>query len=187
MRVTAPILIVPCLIAGLWSATALAAPPAAPPPPVKEVSSVTVFPATAAPKIVRSFPAAGQALSAGVTVMSVTFDQPMLKTGFDFGPAPGGETPHCLKTPRLLDDNKTFVLLCTTDPHKSYALSFNARPDGGFANVSEHRAEAATLAFSTTDGDGPRNVADAMKVSGLRPIDMPIQDTPDRHAEKTDR
>jgi hypothetical protein len=176
------------LIAGLWSSAALAAPPAAAPAlPPKEVSPVTVFPATAAPKIVRSFPAAGQALQAGVTVMSVTFDQPMLKTGFDFGPAAGGETPHCLKTPRLLDDNKTFVLLCTTDPHKSYALTLNAKPEGGFANVAEHRAEPATLAFSTTDGDGPRTVADAMKVSGLRPLDMPIQESPDRRGEKTDR
>jgi hypothetical protein len=177
------------LTAALWSAAAFAAaaPAAGPAAPVKEVSPVTVFPATAAPKIVKSFPAAGQALSAGVTVMSVTFDQPMLKTGFDFGPAPGGETPHCLQTPRLLDDSRTFVLLCTTDPHKSYALSFNAKPEGGFANVAQHRAEPATLAFSTTDGEGPRNIAEAMKVSGLRPIDMPIQDSPDHRAEKTDR
>jgi hypothetical protein len=176
------------LIVAAWSSATLAAPPApTPSPPAKEVSPVTVFPATAAPRIVRSFPAAGQALSAGVTVMSVTFDQPMLKTGFDFGPAPGGEAPPCLKTPRLLDDNKTFVLLCTTDPHKSYALAFNARPSGGFANVAEHRAEPATLAFTTTDADGPRDIKSAMKASGLRPIDMPIQESPDRRGEKTDR
>ncbi len=175
------------LAAVLWSGAALAAPaPAAPSLPPKDVSPVTVFPATAAPKIVKSFPAAGQALQAGVTVMSVTFDQPMLKTGFDFGPGPGGETPHCLKTPRLLDDNKTFVLLCTTDPHKSYALTINAKPEGGFANVAEHRAEPTTLAFSTTDADGPRTVAAALKVSGLRPLDMPIQESPDRRGEKTD-
>jgi hypothetical protein len=188
MRATAPAPTFLVLIAALWSGVALAAAP--PPPasaaPTKEVSPVTVFPVTAAPKIVKSFPAAGQALQAGVTVMSVTFDQPMLKTGFDFGPAPGGETPHCLKTPRLLDDNKTFVLLCTTDPHKSYALTINAKPEGGFANVSEHRAEPATLAFSTTDADGPRDVATAMKVSGLRPLDMPIQESPDLRPAKTD-
>jgi hypothetical protein len=191
MRATATTLAVLVLILG--SRAAFAAPPAptsrapTPPAPTKEVSPVTVFPATAAPKIARSFPAAGQALQAGVTVLSVTFDQPMLKAGFDVGPAPGGEAPHCLKTPRLLDDNKTFVLLCTTDPHKSYTLSFNARPEGGFANVAEHRAEPATLAFSTTDGDGPRDVKAAMKVSGLRPVDMPIQETPDLRPEKTDR
>ena len=169
-----------CLTCG---AAAAAAP--APAPPARDLSSVTVYPATAAPKLVRSFPAAGQAMSAGVLVLSVAFEQPMLKTGFDFGPAAGGETPHCLKTPRLLDDNRTFVLLCTTDPHKAYALSFNASPQGGFANVAEHRAEPATLAFSTTDGDGPRDIHTAMKAANLRDIDMPIQESPDRPAEKT--
>jgi hypothetical protein len=166
-----------CLLGGAAFATPPPAAPVTPSPNI--VSPVTVYPRTEAPKLVRSFPAAGQALSAGVTVLSVTFDQPMLKTGFDFGPAPAGEIPHCLKTPRLLDDNRTFVLLCTTDPHKSYALAFNARPEGGFRNVAEHRAEAATLAFSTTDGDGPRNVREAMKAASLRDIDMPIQDTPE--------
>jgi hypothetical protein len=180
-----PLLVLAVVLCG---GSAFAAPPNAPTPPgpTKEVSPVTVFPATAAPKIVRSFPAAGQALQAGVTVMSVTFDQPMLKTGFDVSAQPGGEAPPCLKTPRLLDDNKTFVLLCTTDPHKSYALVFNAKPEGGFANVAEHRAEPATLAFSTTDADGPRDLKTAMKISGLRPIDVPIETDPDRPAPKAD-
>jgi hypothetical protein len=150
----------------------------APLPPGHEVSPVTVFPATAAPKIVKSYPAAGQALQAGILVLTVTFDQPMVKTGFDFGWAPGAPSLNCLKTPRLLDDNKTFVLLCTTEPHKAYNLTFNAQPQGGFENVAEHRAEPATLAFNTTDGDGVENIKDAMKAAGLRDLDMPIQDTP---------
>lgn len=180
--------VVPALIAVLAAAPALAAPPAAAPAlPPHDVSPVTVFPKTDAPKLVRSYPAAGQALSAGILVMSVTFDQPMLKTGFDFGAAAGGETPHCLKTPRLLDDNKTFVLLCTTEPHKAYAMTLNARPQGGFENVAEHRADPATLAFTTTDGNGPNDIHEAMKAASLRDIDMPIQDMPDHGAQKTDR
>jgi hypothetical protein len=171
------------LTAALFAGPALAAPGAAAPPsavpPTKEVSPVTVYPATAAPKIVRSFPAEGQAVSAGVTVLTVTFDQPMLKSGFDLGAAPGGEAPPCLKTPRLLDDNKTFVLLCTTDPKKSYAIAVNAKPVGGFANVAEHRAEPATLKFSTTDADGPRDIHAAMKAANLRDLDMPIPEDPD--------
>ena len=109
----------------------------------------------------------------------------MLKTGFDFGPAAGGETPHCLKTPRLLNDARTFVLLCTTDPHKSYALSFNASPQGGFENVAEHRAAPATLSFSTTDADGPRDIHEALKAASLTELDLPIQESPDRRGEKT--
>lgn len=176
------------LIAGLAPASVLAAPPenpAAPKPaaPAPTVSSVTVYPATEAPKIAKSYPTAGQALSAGVLVMSITFDQPMSPAGFDFGPAAGGEQPHCLKTPRLLDDKRTFVLLCTTEPAKTYALTFNAKPQGGFANVAEHRAEPSTLSFKTTDGEGPRDVHEAMKAAGLRTIDMPILESPDRRGE----
>lgn len=157
------------------------------PAPGTTVSPVTVFPATEAPKLVKSYPAAGQALSAGVLVMSVTFDQPMLATGFNFGPASGGEQPHCLKTPRLLDDKRTFVLLCTTEPAKTYALSFNADPQGGFQNVAEHRAVPASLSFKTTDGEGPRDVHEAMKAAGLRDaLDMPIQDSPDRKGDGTE-
>jgi hypothetical protein len=163
--------------------TTAPAPPAPPKtapgtPPGHEVSPVTVFPATNAPKIVKSYPAAGQALQAGILVLTVTFDQPMVKTGFDFGWAPASPSLSCLKTPRLLDDNKTFVLLCTTEPHKNYSLTFNAQPQGGFENVAEHRADPATLAFNTTDGDGVENIHDAMKAASLRDLDMPIQDTP---------
>jgi hypothetical protein len=193
-------------IACLAAAPALAAdpPPVAPPvgampgtvaapapraAPGNTVSPLTVFPATEAPKLAKSYPAAGQSLAAGVLVMTVTFDQPMLATGFDFGPAGGGEQPHCLKTPRLLTDKKTFVLLCTTEPSKSYALTFNARPQGaekggGFQNTAEHRASPTTLAFSTTNGDGPGTVKDAMKAAGLQAAtDMPIQDSPDRKGD----
>lgn len=152
--------------------------------PGNTVSPVTVFPSTEPPKLAKSYPAAGQAMAAGILVMSVTFDQPMLPTGFDFGQAPGGEPPHCLKTPRLLDDKKTFVLLCTTEPSKTYALSFNAQPQGGFQNVAEHRAQPATLNFSTTKEDGPKDIHEAMKAAGLRDnIDMPIEVSPDRHGD----
>jgi hypothetical protein len=173
------------LAAALLGGAALAAPPPTTPAPGgNTVSPVTVFPKTDAPKLVKSYPAAGQAMSAGVLVMTITFDQPMLDTGFSFGPADGGEPPHCLKTPRLLDDKKTFVLLCTTDPAKTYALTFNAAPQGGFENVAEHRAEPATLSFKTTDGDGPKDVHEAMKAAGLRDtIDMPIEVSPDRHGD----
>jgi hypothetical protein len=168
------------LIAGFWSSAALAAaPPVASTPSATEVSPVTVFPKTESPQVVATFPAAGQALSPGVLILTVTFDQKMLQTGFDFAPAAGGEMPDCLKTPRLLDDGKTFVLLCTTLPGKAYALSFNAAPQGGFANVAEHRAQGASLAFTTTTaGDGARTIQDALKAAKLQNVDIPIQDTP---------
>ncbi len=160
---------------------------AAPAPQGKEVSPVTVYARTDAPKVVKSYPAAGQVLSAGVLVLSVTFDQSMMKSSFNVGPTAGGEMPSCLKTPRLLDDSRTFVFLCTTQPNKAYALSFNDTPEGGFENVSEHRAAPSTLAFTTTDANGPNTLREAMKAAGLRPIDMPIQEAPDRRGDKTGR
>jgi hypothetical protein len=162
----------------LWGGAALAAPPAAPPvtppQPPHEVSGVTVYGKTDAPKVTATYPAAGQALQAGVTILTVTFDQKMQPHGFDVSAAAGGEMPPCLKTPRLLDDGKTFALLCTTQAHKTYALAFNAQPAGGFVNVADHRAEAATLTFTTTDGDGPRSIGDALKAQNLPNRDLPI-------------
>lgn len=179
MRLTVPLMIASMALAG----AARAAPPAVapgPPPPPATVSPLTVVPRTEAPKLVKSYPAAGQTIAPGILVISLTFDQSMLKNGFNLVPAAGADRLDCLKTPRLLDDNKTFVLLCTAEPGKTYKLALNAAAEGGFQNQSEHRAEPATLSFSTnTDVNGPGDIRAAMKASGLRPIDMPIQDTPD--------
>jgi len=151
------------------------APPGLPP---NQVSPVTVFPKTDAPKVVKSYPAAGQEVAPGIMVLSVTFDQPMQKSGFDYGSSDGEPSLDCLKTPRLLDDNKTFVLLCTSEPQKTYNLTFNAKTQGGFINVAEHRADPATLTFKTASGDGPKDIHEAMKAAGLRDIDMPIAEMP---------
>jgi len=174
------------LVAGLWSC-GLAA-PAAPAPPLKlpptDVSGITISPVTTPPKVVATFPAAGQALAGGVLILTVTFDQKMAPDGFDVTPAAGGEAPPCLKRPRLLDDDKTFALLCTTDGGKTYALAFNAGSQGGFANVGDRRAQPSTLTFTTTTaGGGPRSIAEAMKQASLKSFDVPIQETPGLHGQ----
>jgi hypothetical protein len=165
------------LIAGLAATPAAAAP--APPPtvPPKTVSPLTVVPADA-PKLVSSFPAAGQAIAPGVLILKLVFDQKMLSDGFDIQAAPGAAVPDCLKTPRLLNDARTFVLLCTTAPKTRYAFAFNAASAGGFRNQGEIRAAPATLAFSTSDAEGPTDLAAAMKLEGLGPGDMPIENAP---------
>src|SRR5688500_13815143 len=89
---------------------AAAAAPATPARPPTEVSPLTVYPPTPPPNLVASYPPAGGAVTPGVLVLKLTFDQKMLPTGFDLGPVEGAEPPPCLKTPRLLDDGKTFVL-----------------------------------------------------------------------------
>ena len=95
-----------------------------------------------------------------------------------FARLPGGQMPECLKTPRLLNDEKTFVLLCTTTAKTAYTLAFNAAPHGGFANAAGRPAEPAKLAFSTNDDDGPRDLDDALKIAKLTHADVPIATQP---------
>jgi hypothetical protein len=176
-------LLVLTLIAGLFSTAALAA-PAPPVDPLKDrpatnVSPVTVIPPNGeAPKVVATWPAAGAAVAGGVMILTVTFDQKMAADGFSVATTEGADGLQCLKTPRLLNDGKTFALLCTSREKKSYTVAFNAGTGAGFANIGQQRAAPATLSFSTTDADGPRNIADALKAEGLPNLAMPIQDAP---------
>jgi len=163
-----------CLAVSSAAAAAPAAPAPTPPLPPATVSSLTVYPKTDPPKVVSSFPAPGQVLAPGVTVIRITFDQPM-QPGFDLSAAQGAAMPDCLKTPRLLNDGKSFVLLCTTAPRTSYVLAVNGHATGGFRSLGETPAAPATLAFSTNNDDGPRNLAEAMKAAKLGDLDSPIE------------
>jgi hypothetical protein len=162
-------------------------------PPIEEptpVSPITVMPPTQKPKVVATWPAAGQAVAPGVLVLKVVFDQQMTPRDFAYGPGPGGEMPECLKTPRLLNDNKTYVLLCRTLPGKTYAVSLNKDlgnkdpgsrnpgPTGGFANLAENRAEPSELTFTTQTGDPVTKLRDAIKAAGLNDLDMPVEEAP---------
>jgi hypothetical protein len=159
-------------------ARAAPAPPEAAALPPKTVAPVTVTPRTDPPKIVSSFPAPGQVIAPGALVLRITFDQKMDEHSFAFAAAPGARTPDCLKTPRLLNDDKTFVLLCTTAPASAYAFSFNAVPQGGFENIGGTRAAPAQLAFSTNAEDGPRDLEAALKAAKLSGADIPIATQP---------
>lgn len=170
---TAVLVLAACLCTA--AAPAAGAPPPTPP---TDVSPLTVMPATAPPKVTATYPSAGEAVTPGLLVLRLDFDQPMLKSGFDIAAAPGGEAPECLATPRLLDDGKRFALLCRTQPGKSYALAFNGAGKGGFANQGQIRAPAASLAFTTTGGGPVRYVKDALKAAGLGEADVPVQESP---------
>jgi hypothetical protein len=165
------------LVAGPVLAQA-AKPPAETPTPV---SPVTVMPPTQKPKVVATWPANGQAIAPGVLVLKVVFDQQMTPRDFAYGLGTGGDTLNCLKTPRLLNDNKTFVLLCTTLPGKTYAVALNPDAPGGraFSNVAENRAEPGALTFTTGTGEPVTKLRDAIKAAGLGDLDMPVEEAPD--------
>jgi hypothetical protein len=154
-----------------------AAPPKDPPRPPTEVEGVTVMPLTAAPKLATSFPAQGEAVAPGAIVLRLTFDQKMLPNAYDVVPT-AADGLDCVKRPRLLNDDRTFVLLCTARAGRTYSVSLNSGPSGGFANEAEHRAEPVVLSFSTTRDEPIRNLAEAMKVAKLTGLDVPVAESP---------
>jgi hypothetical protein len=167
------------LAAGGASAAPAPAQPAAPPAAAaagNTVSPLTVFPTTDPPKVVSSWPAAGATVAWGVMVVRVTFDQPMAENSFDLAAGADGAAPKCLKTPRRLNDEKSFVLLCTTAPNSRYSLALNGGAKGGFANLGGTRAAPSDLAFATNGTEGPRDLQDAMKAAKLGGDDGPIRE-----------
>jgi hypothetical protein len=170
------------LILGLAAGPVLAqtAKPVEAPTPV---SPVTVMPPTQKPKVVATWPAAGQSIAPGVLVLKVTFDQQMTPRDFAYSLGSGFDKLDCLKTPRLLNDDKTFVLLCTTLPGKTYAIALNQDPaagPAGFSNLAENRAEPSALTFSTGTGDPVTKLRDAIKAAGLGDLDVPVEEAPEQ-------
>ena len=170
-----------CLAAGPVLAQSVQGKAAKPPGDAPNaVSPVTIMPPTQKPKVVATWPAAGEAVAPGVLVLKVVFDQEMTPRDFAYAPAVGGDALECLKTPRLLNDAKTFVLLCRTLPGKTYAVSLNKDPasPAAFANLAENRAVESELSFSTLTGEPVTKLRDAIKAAGLGDIDMPVEEAP---------
>uniref|UniRef100_B0SXY1 SbsA Ig-like domain-containing protein n=1 Tax=Caulobacter sp. (strain K31) TaxID=366602 RepID=B0SXY1_CAUSK len=145
------------------------------------VSPVTVMPPTATPKVVTTWPATGQEIAPGVLVLKVVFDQQMTPRDFAYGLGAGADALNCLKTPRLLNDNKTFVLLCTTLPGKTYVISLNKEPTAaptGFSNLAENRAAPSQLSFATGTGEPVTKLRDAIRAAGLGDLDVPVEEAP---------
>ncbi|ALL14087.1 hypothetical protein [Caulobacter henricii] len=143
------------------------------------VSPVTVMPPTLPPKVVATYPAEGQTLAPGVLILKVVFDQKMNPRAWSYAPVPGGEALDCIKTPRLLNDQKTFVLLCRVLSNRTYKVALNADPAaGGFANLADNRAEPLTLSFQVVRGEPVTSIARALSAAGLKSEDEPIAEAP---------
>lgn len=136
----------------------------------QSVAEVVVRPAKI-PQLVASYPADGASLPGGVVVMKLVFDQPMQDGGWSYSPSPEGAFPDCLARPRLLEDRRTFVLLCSLPLTTKFAVRVNGAPD--FTGASGKSAPAQSLIFETTDR---RTTAlqEALKAAGLSLEDDPI-------------
>jgi hypothetical protein len=140
------------------------------------LSGVTVSaPEPTLPKVVSTYPAEGKAVAPGALIVKVTFDQKMDPDGWNY--AKGKDAyPQCLARPRLLPDEKTFILLCTVPGDAHFSVAFNGTADGGFVNLAGQRATAADVSFTTDDSKALATIADAMKAAALKPDEGPVMD-----------
>ena len=151
------------------SSSATAAPPTA-------VSGVVVTtPAKEPPAVAGTYPAAGTAIAPGTLILKITFSQRMDPSGWRFERGPD-KYPQCLARPRLLPDEKTFVLLCSVGGQGKFSIQLNAPGDGGFVNTAGQRATPFVLEFTTTDATSVGTLTDALKAAGLKPEDDPVMD-----------
>lgn len=173
-RRSVPALLALAAVATAWPAMAQQAPKDEP----NAVSPVLILPPTLPPKLVSTYPAQDQTVSPGVLILKVAFDQQMSPSAWNYAPAAGAEPMDCVKTPRLLPDQKTFVLLCRVLSNKTYGVTLNAQRPGGFANLGDNPAQTAVLTFKV-DAEAPvTTVRRAMEAAKLLPDQMPVQDAP---------
>ncbi len=123
------------------------------------------------PKVVSTFPTDGGKASGGILVLKIVFDQAMVPEAWSFGQTPEGAFPHCLKTPRLLNDKRSFALLCSVAPNLTYAVQINGTPD--FVSARGRSAKPFLLRFTTTDAT-VYDMQTALKQAGLTDADEPI-------------
>lgn len=165
---------------GLVAATAAVAAVAADAPPT-HVAGVTIS-GGPQPKIYLSYPAEGSTVPAGVLVLKVIFDQAMTPDAWSYAKTADAAFPDCLGKPRMLADQRTFVLLCTITANQAYALQINT--GGAFKNADGRSAAPIVLHFTAGD-PGVFYMEDALTNAGVASTDAPIMRWPDPDVGKT--
>jgi hypothetical protein len=140
------------LVLILWSVFGVGA--------LASAQTVTVI-APRDPKVVSTFPVNGASIGGGELILTVT----------SYSATPHAAFPDCLARPRLLNDRRTFVLLCSVAANTAYAVQFNASPD--FVTLGRRTVPPFTLQFKTTD-DPVLSLTEALTAAGLTEADDPI-------------
>lgn len=161
----------------LFAWLCLAATPAAAQAPATGAATVAGVEVTAAPPpaIVATFPAQDGAVAPGVLVLKVAFDQRMQADAWSYAPLAGTDDPKCLGVPRLLSDDKTFVLLCTVEAGKTYGVGLNQASGKAFVDRGGRKPPPMELRFETTAAEPVRTVKAAMTAAGLDDLDSPVE------------
>ena len=141
-----------------------------------ETSTVTVTASRVVPQVQSTFPATDAKVAPGLLVLRVTYDTRMRPEGWSYAREAGTEYPDCAKSPRLLDDKRSFVLICRTLPGKRYAVWFNRPPLDDFTSLGRRPATPFELKFTTTDDDPVRTLTEAMKADpALSALGNPVE------------
>ncbi len=141
-----------------------------------QTSVVTVTASRTVPQVQSTFPAAGAKVAPGLLVLRVTFDTRMRPEGWSYAEEAGAEYPDCAKSPRLLDDKRSFVLICRTLPGKRYAIWFNRPPLDDFTSFGRRPATPFELKFNTTQDEPVRTLIEAMKADpALSAMGNPVE------------
>src|SRR5271154_3227392 len=119
--------------------------PAAKAEPPKVVQELVVVPGPG-PTVQSTYPKAGDTVASGTVILKIVFNQTMTPDAWAYGRSADGEFPKCLAEPRLLADQRTFVLLCSLDlPNRTYAVEINLAPR--FVSAGGRSAKPFTLTF----------------------------------------
>ena len=92
--------------------------------PTTQVQGLVVVPGPG-PAVLSSYPASEASVPGGVIILKIVFNQPMQADAWAYGPSAGADFPKCLADPRLLGDQRTFVLLCTVSANSTFAVEIN--------------------------------------------------------------
>jgi hypothetical protein len=161
----------PLLTFALLAGPALAQAPATGSATVAGVEVQAVPP----PAIVGSYPAQGATIAPGTLVLKIAFDQRMAADAWSYSKLADSEDPQCLGTPRLLNDEKTFVLLCSVLPGKAYGVGINLTPGKAFVDRGGRRPPPLELRFKASSGEPVHTLKAAMTNAGLGDLDVPIE------------
>ena len=141
-----------------------------------ETSVVTVTASRVVPQVQSTFPASNAKVAPGLLVLRVTYDTRMRPEGWSYAQEAGAEYPDCAKAPRLLDDKRSFVLICRTLPGKRYAVWFNRPPLNDFTSFGRRPALPYELKFATTQDEPVRTLTEAMKADpALSTLGNPVE------------
>jgi hypothetical protein len=139
-------------------------------------STVTVTASRIVPHVQSTFPALDAKVAPGLLVLRVTYDTRMRPEGWSYAREAGADYPDCAAAPRLLDDRRSFVLICRTLPGKRYAVWFNRPPLDDFSSFGRRPATPFELKFATTTDEPVRTLTEAMKADpALSALGNPVE------------